>query len=112
MANGTQNGSRQFHARGGSSDAHEVIGRPIWMLFPPDRIEKEKQIVERLKRGERVDHFETIRMRKDGGLVEISATISPVKEAYGRIIGTSKIARDISDKRRAERAMQVVRMEL
>ena len=90
----------------------EVLGRPIWMLFPPDRIQEERQILDRIKRGERVDHFETLRMRKDGSLVEISLTISPIFDADGRVVGASKIARDISERRRSERAMQVVRMEL
>ena len=90
----------------------EVLGRPIWMLFPPDRIQEEQQILDRIKRGERVDHFETLRMRKDGSLVEISLTISPIFDADGRVVGASKIARDISERRRSERAMQVVRMEL
>jgi PAS domain S-box-containing protein len=92
--------------------AEEAIGRPIWMLFPPDRIDEERGIVERIKRGERVEHFETLRMRKDGSLVEISLTISPIKDANGRIVGASKIARDISDRKRSERTMQVVRIEL
>jgi PAS domain S-box-containing protein len=92
--------------------AEEAIGRPIWMLFPPDRIDEERGIVERIKRGERVEHFETLRMRKDGSLVEISLTISPIRDAGGRVIGASKIARDISERKRSERTMQVVRIEL
>lgn len=78
----------------------EVIGEPITVIIPPDRLDEEPQILERLRRGERVDHFETLRQRKDGSLVEISLTVSPVRDARGRIIGASKIARDITERRR------------
>jgi PAS domain S-box-containing protein len=86
--------------------AAEAIGQSILMLIPPDRQEEEPQILARLQRGERVDHFETIRIRKDGSLLNISLTISPMKDADGRIIGASKIARDISERVRQERALQ------
>jgi PAS domain S-box-containing protein len=92
--------------------AEEVIGRPIWLLFPPDRIAEEAQILESIKRGERVNHFETIRMHKDGRLLEISLTISPIKDANGHVIGASKIARDISQRKRSERAVELARLEL
>jgi len=85
--------------------ADEMIGKPITTLFPPDREDEEPQILERLRRGERVEHFETIRRRKDGVLLEISLTISPVKDGTGRVIGASKIARDISDRKRWEAAL-------
>lgn len=77
--------------------AEEIVGRPITVLFPPDRLEEEPQILARLQRGERVDHFETVRVRKDGKFVAISATISPIHNADGKIIGASKVARDITD---------------
>jgi PAS domain S-box-containing protein len=80
--------------------AEEAVGQPISILFPPDRMEEEPKIIERLKRGERVDHFETVRMRKDGSLIEISLTISPLKDASGRIVGASKVARDITELKR------------
>jgi len=92
--------------------AAEVIGRPIWMLFPPDRIDEETHILEKIRRGERVEHFETVRMRKDGTLVEISITISPIRDSEGRVVGASKIARDVSEQRRSQRAVDVARREL
>ena len=78
----------------------EAIGQPITMLIPADRLDEEPQIISRLKRGERVDHFETIRKRKDGSLIEISLTISPVHDGSGNIIGASKVARDITENRK------------
>src|SRR5207248_2905294 len=75
--------------------AEEIIGRSVTVLIPPDRMEEEPRIIARLRAGERVDHFETIRRRKDGTLLDISLTISPVRDAKGNIIGASKIARDI-----------------
>jgi two-component system, cell cycle sensor histidine kinase and response regulator CckA len=86
--------------------AEEAVGRPVTMLIPPDRLDEEPKILEQLKRGERVDHFETIRMRKDGSLLNISLTISPVKDADGRIIGASKVARDITERKRTQEALQ------
>jgi two-component system CheB/CheR fusion protein len=82
--------------------AAEVIGRPITILMPPDRIDEEPGILARIVRGDHIDHYETIRRRKDGSLVEISLTVSPIKDASGRIVGASKIARDITERRRAE----------
>ncbi len=76
--------------------AAEMIGQRIDRIFPPDRLEEEPRILERLKRGERVDHFETIRRRKDGRLIEVSVTISPIHSRDGKIVGASKIARDIT----------------
>jgi len=76
--------------------ANEMIGKPITVLFPPDRINEEPKILEQIRRGERVDHFETVRIRKDGTLLDVSVTISPVKDAGGTVIGVSKVARDIS----------------
>ncbi len=82
--------------------ATEAIGRNITLIVPPDRLEEEADILARLQRGERVDHFETVRRRKDGTLFEVSVTISPVKDALGRIIGASKVARDITERKRLE----------
>ena len=84
--------------------AEETIGRPVTMLIPADRLDEEAKILEQLKGGERVDHFETIRVRKDGSQLNISLTISPVKDANGRIIGASKVARDISERKLVEKA--------
>jgi PAS domain S-box-containing protein len=83
----------------------EVIGKPITLIIPPDHLDEEPQIINRLQRGERVDHFETIRRRKDGSLIDVSLTISPVKDAHGKVIGASKIARDITERHRQEKAL-------
>lgn len=86
--------------------AEEVIGKPITILIPPDRQSEEIEILGRIRRGERVDYFDTVRRRKDGSLVEISLTVSPIKTAHGTIAGASKMARDITDRRRAEEHAQ------
>ena len=76
--------------------AEEVLGKPISILMPPDLPDEIPQILERLKRGEALDHYETQRLRKDGTRLDVSLTISPIRDASGRIIGASKIARDIT----------------
>lgn len=86
--------------------AEEAIGKNIRLIVPPDRQDEEATILERLGRGERVDHIETVRVRKDGTMVDISVTISPVKDAAGRIIGASKVARDITERKRTEKAIK------
>ncbi|TPJ39850.1 PAS domain S-box protein, partial [Mesorhizobium sp. B2-7-1] len=86
--------------------AAEMVGKPIATIIPEDRLGEEPLILGRIRNGELVDHFETVRRRKDGTLVDISLTISPVRDASGRIIGASKIARDISDKKIAEARIQ------
>jgi hypothetical protein len=86
--------------------AAEVVGQSIAILIPPDRVEEEPKILERLRRGERVEHFETLRVRKDGSHVNVSLTISPVKGADGRIAGASKVARDITERVRQDKALQ------
>lgn len=93
--------------------AEEATGKTVLeLLIPADREAEEAEILARLRRGERVEHFETVRRRKDGVLLDISLTISPVKDAGGRIIGASKIARDISGRKRAERAIQALNAQL
>ncbi len=82
--------------------AQEAIGQPVMMLIPADHANEEPSILERIRRGDRIDHYETVRRRKDGSLVNISLTVSPLKDELGRIIGASKIARDITDQKRAE----------
>src|SRR5207302_4160277 len=82
--------------------AAEVVGQPISIVIPPDRLSEESESLERLKRGERTEHFETVRRRKDGTLVDVSLTVSPVKDSHGQIIGASKIARDITERKRSE----------
>ena len=81
----------------------EIVGQSILMLIPPDRQHEEPRILERIRRGERIDHYETVRRRKDGTLFDISVTVSPLKDQNGKIIGASKIARDISDRVQNER---------
>jgi two-component system sensor histidine kinase VicK len=83
--------------------AEEIIGQPILKLIPPDRQEEEPKILSRLSKGERVDHFETKRLTKTGEIIDVSLTISPVKDSQGKIIGLSKIARDITDKKQEQR---------
>ncbi|APW44239.1 PAS domain S-box protein [Rhodoferax saidenbachensis] len=80
----------------------EMMGKPMVLLFPPDRLQEEGFILEKLLAGEKVDHFETVRMRKDQSLVNVSVTISPIRDATGRIVGASKIARDITQRLRME----------
>jgi PAS domain S-box-containing protein len=79
--------------------AEEIIGETIYKLIPPDRQDEEPRILARLKGGERVEHFETKRMTKDGRLLDVSLTISPIKDKQGNIIGLSKIARDITERK-------------
>ena len=86
--------------------AEEAIGSPISFVMPPDRVHEENQIIDRLKRDEYIDHFETVQRRKDGQEFPVSLTISPIKDATGKIIGASKSVRDISDKKRAEEQIQ------
>ncbi len=84
----------------------EVIGKPVIILIPKERWNEEPNIIERIRRGERIEHYETIRQRKDGSLIEISLTISPIKDANGKIIGASKIGRDITLQKKAERELE------
>lgn len=86
--------------------AEEAIGRHITLIIPPDRRAEEAMIIERIRRGQRVDHFETVRERKDGSRIELSLTISPVKDSAGRIIGASKVARDITELRQTARTLR------
>ena len=81
--------------------ADEVIGKPVSVLIPPDRPDEEPTILERLRKGQRIEHYETVRQRKDGTLIDISLSVSPLADATGRIVGASKIARDITERRRA-----------
>src|SRR5262245_7958232 len=85
--------------------AKQAVGKPVTILFSPDRLEEERTILERIRRGGRIDHYETIRQRKHGSPVLVSLTVSPVKNAEGRVIGASKIARDITEQRRMEREL-------
>jgi PAS domain S-box-containing protein len=92
--------------------AEEAVGKPVTILIPEDRQAEEPNILARIRRGERLEHFETIRRRKDGALLNISLTISPIKDAQGRTIGASKIARDITEQKRNEVAFQALNRQL
>src|SRR5262245_25579011 len=82
--------------------AEEVIGKSMTILIPPERVDEEPHILERIRRGEQLDHYETVRRRKDGSVIDVSLTISPILDKSGKLIGASKIARDISDRKRIE----------
>ena len=85
--------------------ADEMIGQSIAKLFPPDRLDEETHILARLHRGEQVDHFDTVRQRKDGKLIDVSLTISPIRGEDGTIVGASKVARDITEQKAAQRKL-------
>jgi PAS domain S-box-containing protein len=89
--------------------AAEAIGRPITILLPPERADDFFSIMDRIRRGERVEHYETLRRRKDGTILEVALTISPIHDATGTVIGASKIARDIGPLKAAERERQRMR---
>ena len=91
---------------------NEIVGLPVTTLMPKDRLDEEPLILARIRRGERVDHFETVRRRKDGVLLDISLTISPIKDSNGSIIGASKIARDITEQKRIHAEMKRANQDL
>src|SRR5262249_18867355 len=84
----------------------EAIGRSITLLIPPERHDEEEQILTRLRRGESVEHYETVRVAKDGRRLDISLTVSPIRDKDGRVVAASKIARDITARKRAENALR------
>jgi PAS domain S-box-containing protein len=94
--------------------ADEAIGQSITLIIPPERQDEERQILERIRQGERIEHFDTIRLAKDGSRLEISVSISPVLDADGKIVGAAKVARNMTAHRRAERAARIAeeRLEL
>jgi len=83
----------------------EAVGKPMQMLVPPERANEEADILARVERGESVEHFETVRVRKDGKGIDVSVTISPIRDSSGAIVGVSKVARDISERKRAEQRL-------
>ena len=85
--------------------AEEAIGQPVTMLIPPDHIDEEPAILKRLRRGDRIEHYETVRVTKNGKLIDISLTVSPIIGPNGQIVGASKIARDITEQRQARKAL-------
>ena len=91
--------------------AEEAIGQPIMIVIPRDRQDEERMILTRIRRGERIDHFETVRQHKQGSLIVVSLTVSPVKTAEGKIVGASKIARDITEKKRSQEKIATLAQE-
>ena len=91
--------------------ANEMIGRSIRLLFPPDRLVKETLILDKIKRGEHTKHYETVRRCKDGRDIPVSLTVSPIRDSHGAIVGASKILRNISERRDAERALALSEAE-
>ena len=92
--------------------AEEAVGKSVTILIPPDRQHEERTILERIGRGERIEHYETVRQRKDGSLIAISLTVSPIKNVEGRIVGASKIARDLTERKDAEARENMLMAEL
>src|SRR5439155_4456348 len=84
----------------------EAVGKPMLMLIPTERADEEPDILARITRGQSIDHFETVRVRKDGKLIDVAVTISPIKDGRGKIIGASTIARDITERKVAESRLQ------
>src|SRR5207302_175181 len=93
-------------------EADEMIGQPITRIIPPDLQDEEKQIIAQLRRGERVDPFETVRVAKDGRRLDISLTVSPLRDRWGNVIGASKVARDITERKRTEKLQHLLMEEL
>ena len=91
--------------------ADEAIGQPITIVIPQDRQDEERTILTRIRNGERIDHFETVRQRKHGSLIVVSLTVSPVKNAEGKIVGASKSARDITEQKRAQEQIATLARE-
>ena len=86
--------------------ADEVVGKPISILIPPERVNEEPAILKRIRKGRRIEHYETVRKRKDGSLIDISLSVSPIKDEHGQLVGASKIARNITERRRARKEIQ------
>jgi PAS domain S-box-containing protein len=93
-------------------DASEMIGQPILRIIPPELHGEEKEILARLRRGERIEHYETVRVAKDGRRVDVSLTVSPLRDRSGKVVGASKVGRDITDRKRAEKLQRVLTDEL
>jgi PAS domain S-box-containing protein len=93
-------------------EADEVMGKPVMLLIPADRQNEETDILARIRRGECIESYDTVRQRKYGGTVDISVTISPLRDASGTVIGASRIARDITDRRRSEDALRLLAHEV
>jgi PAS domain S-box-containing protein len=92
--------------------SEEAVGKPVTIVIPLDRRDEEPKILEKIHRGERIEHFETVRQRKDGSLVDISLTISPIRDSHGKIVGASKIARDITELKKARERQRLLLREM
>jgi PAS domain S-box-containing protein len=90
----------------------EAVGRFVTIIIPQDRLDEEPKILEKIQRGERIEHFETVRQRKDGSLVDISLTVSPIRNSRGKIVGASKIARDITELTKARERQRLLLREM
>jgi PAS domain S-box-containing protein len=86
--------------------AQEAVGKSVTLLIPAERFDEEPSIIERIRRGERIDHYETVRRRKDGTLIDVSLTVSPVVDSQGQVVGASKIARDITERKQTEESFR------
>ena len=93
-------------------DASEMVGQPITRIIPPELHEEERDILARLRRGERIDHYETVRVAKDGSRLDISLTVSPLLDKQGVVVGASKVARDVTERKRAEKLQRLLLDEL
>lgn len=87
--------------------AEEIIGKPITLIIPPELHQDEQTILSKIRRGEKIEHFETVRLRKDGEKIDVSLTISPVKDQTGKVIGAAKIVRDITENKKIDRALRI-----
>jgi PAS domain S-box-containing protein len=92
--------------------AAEAVGQPVTMLMPRDRIDEEPGILERVRRGDQIDHYQTVRRRKDGGLINVSLGVSPIRDSNGMVIGASKIARNVTDQERTRIELETTRTQL
>ena len=90
----------------------EAVGRPVTIIIPRDRLDEEPTILEKIHRGDRIEHFETVRQHKDGSFVDISLTISPIRDSRGKIVGASKIARDITEVKKARERQRLLLREM
>jgi PAS domain S-box-containing protein len=104
--NGTINGWNRGAEKIFGYSAAEALGKAMWFFFPPERASEEVDILAQIRQGKSVEHFETVRMRKDGTRIDVSVTISPIRDAAGTIVGASKIARDITERKRTQEALR------
>src|SRR5262249_56647108 len=108
---GIKTGGNEGRGRVFGDTAEEGIGKPITFLIPSDRQNEEPAILERIRHGERIEQYETVRHRKDGNLIAISLSVSPVRNAEDQIVGASKIARDITERKRSEEQIATLARE-